>query len=59
MRKTHWPATSKTAFATSTAMRISFCMDGLLLALTQHRLWHIDVDRVGGGVHLINEADEA
>jgi hypothetical protein len=33
-------------------------MDGLLLALNQHRLWHIDADRVGGGVHLINEADE-
>jgi hypothetical protein len=40
-------ASSKTAFATSTAMRVSFCMDGLLLALTQHRLWHTDADGSG------------
>jgi hypothetical protein len=33
--------------------------DGLLHALSKHRLWHIDADRVGGGVHLINAADEA
>jgi hypothetical protein len=33
-------------------------MGGLLLALVQRRLWHIDADRVGGGVHLINEADD-
>jgi hypothetical protein len=33
-------------------------MDVLLLAFTQHRLWHVDADRAGGGVHLINEADE-
>jgi hypothetical protein len=33
-------------------------MDGLLLAFKQHRLWHIDADWVGGGVHLINAADE-
>jgi hypothetical protein len=25
----------------------------------QQRLWHIDADQVAGGVHLINEADEA
>jgi hypothetical protein len=42
----------------STAARVSFSMDGLLLAFNQHRLWHIDADRVGGGVHLINEADQ-
>jgi hypothetical protein len=43
-------ATSKTDFARSTAMRVSFCTDGLLLAYYQHRLWHIDADSVGGGV---------
>ena len=43
----------------STAMRVSFCMGGLLLAFTQPRLWHIDADRVVGGVHPITEADEA
>jgi hypothetical protein len=37
-------ATSKTAFAKSTAMRVSFRVDGLLLAFEQHRLWHIDAD---------------
>jgi hypothetical protein len=52
-------AISKTAFARSTAMRVSFCMDGLRSALVEHRLWHIDADRVGGGVHLINDPDEA
>ncbi len=30
----------------------------LLLALVQHRLWHVDADRVGRGVHRLNEPDE-
>jgi hypothetical protein len=48
-RRTTWPgrseiAISKTAFATSTAMRVSFDMMGSSLALNQQRLWHIDAD---------------
>jgi hypothetical protein len=32
---------------------------GLLLCHVRQRLWHIDADRVAGGVHSIIEADEA
>ena len=47
-----------TAFAMSTPKRVLFCMMGSSFA-SKLRLWHIDADRVAGGVHLINAADEA
>jgi hypothetical protein len=50
-------ATSKTDFATSAAMTISFPMMGSSYALTQQGLWHM-MPIEPQGVHLINAADK-
>src|SRR5947208_13306844 len=63
-RRATWPArseiaTSKTAFATSTAMRVSFDMMGSSFCSNPAATLALDADQGAGEVHLINAAHES